>query len=265
MMALPGMAKAHWFEEPVSVWNEENAKDFVVAVMRILLRWLPLEHERRPLIKQAHSVAEKGRTSTQPQYDLAFGNALREILKTDRFMGLGQHLLEDQYLLHPPLIPTSVPVATEKPITAAKVFATPKATAYEGPAFDIPGVALLPGTVKPAAPKPLEKPDLTAKSRPVLEQSPSKVSRKHAKKNPGGRAIIYHAPDQIPMAPWGLPAVELCEWAWRLIEADDHSKMSMNQLYNCAKILSVLVYAGVVPPNSIIPMGMTNKNFGGKY
>ncbi|MBL0320218.1 MAG: hypothetical protein IPP74_13160 [Alphaproteobacteria bacterium] len=242
-------------------WDEDNSAMLVVSTMKMVNNQCSKKAEY--MISEAHDKAAAAKTVKQSQYEIAFGNALFEsfliVTGMDKECAVG--LLNANAAWRPEF----ASVATEKPITAAKVFETPKATAYEGPAFDIPGVALLPSTIKPAAPKPLEKPDLTAKSRPVLEQAPSKVSRKHAKKNPGGRAIIYHAPDQIPMAPWGLPAVELCEWAWRLIEADDHSKMSMNQLYNCAKILSVLVYAGVVPPNSIIPMGMTNKNFGGKY
>lgn len=243
-------------------WDEDNSATLVVATMRLVTQCS--SRIAKDLISQAHDKAAAAKTVKQSQYEIAFGNALFDLFlensALDRDYATQMLIGYATYAPEP-----SNPVATEKPITAAKVFETPKATTYEGPAFDIPGVALLPGTIKPAAPKPLEKPDLTAKSRPVVEQTPSKVSRKHAKKNPGGRAIIYHAPDQIPIAPWGLPAVELCEWAWRLIEADDRCKMSMNQLYNCAKILSVLVYAGVVPPNSIIPMGMTNKNFGGKY
>lgn len=243
-------------------WDEDNSAMLVVATMKLVGRNLTQEKAQEAIAK-AHDIAADAKTVKQSQYEIQFGNALYGLFLDET--GMDEECALGLLNANAAWRPEFASVATEKPITAAKVFETPKATAYEGPAFDIPGVALLPGTIKPAAPKPLEKPDLTAKSRPVLEQAPSKVSRKHAKKNPGGRAIIYHAPDQIPMAPWGLPAVELCEWAWRLIEADDHSKMSMNQLYNCAKILSVLVYAGVVPPNSIIPMGMTNKNFGGKY
>lgn len=247
-------------------WDEDNSAMLVVATMKLVGQNLT-EQKSKEIISKAHDIAAAANTVKQSQYEIAFGNALFDLFLVET--GMDKECAVGLLNANAAWRPEFASVATEieppkKPVSG--VFTTPKATTYEGPAFDIPGVAILPTTIKPAAPKPLERPDYNA-VRPVeLEPlRPAVTGRRHAKKNPGGRAIIYHAPDQIPLAPWGLPAVELCEWAWRLIEADDRCKMSTNQLYNCAKILTVLMYAGVVPPNSIIPMGMTNKGFGGKY
>ena len=202
----------------MSFWNEDNASAYVIAVMRLLFKACPLD--RKDFVSEAHSKAEKAKTLNQPQYDLAFGRALIELLVASGRVSYEE--VTDEALQG------IKPVAT---ISKSEPVKNPEKPAFEGPSFK-PATA----RIEPLAGTTLQLPELRLRKSPHAAPTYSRC--------------------EDDEAPWGVSARSLASWAWAKLGERKMSKSKANEI---AQVLSVLYYAGLIKEGALTPIGMVRR------
>lgn len=212
-------------------WTEDNAAQFVIAVMRVLLRYVVLKDDRQTIVASAHTEAERAKTSTQAQYDLAFASALRQLLLKAQ--------VPPTELLDETLIESQAPQA--QAISVATDEAPPAPAPPRDPNdrskwtvadWQAAGISFRPAAfhVVPELTKTLEKPEPT----------------QHHRTTPPDYANGTEEP------PWGVRAVVMAKWVHKLVHP---TLLSQQKADDLAHILSYLYYAGVMKEGSILPIG----------
>ena len=217
----------------MNFWTEDNAAQFVIAVMRVLLRYVVLKDERQAIVAAAHTEAEKAKTVNQPQYDLAFAAALRKFLLKAQ---VPASELSDEALLdsQAPQAQATAPVATteERPPAAAPPRDPNDRRGWTVADWQAAGIAFKPTAFRVA-------PELTK----VL-QKPEKGE--HHRLTPPDWTRGTEEP------PWGVGAVAMVKWAHKMVHPTVLSQQRATEL---AQVLSYLYYAGVLKEGSILPIG----------
>jgi len=215
-------------------WSEDNAAKFVIAVMRILLRYVALKEDRGNIVAAAHTEAEKAKTVTQAQYDLAFATALRTLLLKAQ--------VPAQELTDEALLDSQAPQAQRLSVATDEVPAAPPAAApprdpndrskWTVADWQAAGISFRPAAfhVAPELTRTLQKPELEKRHR-----------RSQGDYTNGAEE-----------APWGLRAVVLAKW---VLEKHPSGPLTQQTVGNLAEVLSYLYYAGLMKEGSIMPLG----------
>ena len=214
------------------LWTEDNAAQFVIAVMRVLLRYVVLKDERQAIVAAAHTEAEKAKTANQPQYDLAFASALRKLLLKAQ---VPASELSDEALLdsQAPQAAQAVSVATEEPPPAGVPPRNPNdRSKWTVADWQAAGIAFKPTAfrVAPELTTVLQKPE----ERPHRRMTPPEWTK------------------GTEEAPWGVRAILMAKWAHSMIYPGNLSQQRADEI---AQVLSYLYYAGVLKEGSILPVG----------
>lgn len=216
----------------MTFWTEDNAAQFVIAVMRVLLRYVVLKDERQSVVAAAHNEAEKAKTVNQPQYDLAFAAALRKLLLKAQ---VPASELSDEALLdsQAPQAAQPVSVATDNVPPAAAPPRDPNdRSKWTVADWQAAGISFRPTAFRVA-------PELTK----VLQKP---VEGPHHRLTPPEWTKGTEEP------PWGVRAIAMAKWAHSMIYPGNLSQQRADEI---AQVLSYLYYAGVLKEGSILPVG----------
>lgn len=223
----------------MNFWTEENAAQFVIAVMRVLMRYVVLKDDRSRIITNAHSQAEIAKTLNQAQYDLAFASSLRDGLLS---VGIPKTELEDGALLDsltirtfaPEPVATEGPQAAPAPAKAAKPADPNDRSHWTVEDWQAAGISFRPAAVPVASSLPkLHKP------------TPEEMGPHHRTTPPD---YLGH----VEEPPWGARALVMTQWAWSAVWPHKLSKQRADEI---AHLLSYLYFAGVLREGSILPHG----------
>ena len=207
----------------MSLFNLDNSSAYVVAAMRLLFKAYP--DCRKDLVSEAHNIAEQAKTITQPQYDLAFGKALCDVMVAKGRVTKEQ-VTDEALIVLPEIVATDVAEAP-KPVVTGKMLLDGE---WKGPRFN------------PASTK-LEQPKTAVLQAPEAFQ----------KQNPHLLPTYATCEDGLP---WGVPARTMAAWAWSKL---GERKASNSKACELAKVLSVLYYAGLIKEGAMTPIGMVRR------
>ena len=232
-MSLPGFQDVN--DEVPSFWNEENAQQLVINLISLITKRYPEEMVRKAVLGQLHSVAEKAKARTQPQYDLAFGLAalkffsLPEDWQPTYEPQPKQERAVDVRAQAPQLPPEPVATTTD-PNDRSKW--TVEDWEREGVQFRPATFLLTPNLGQQTLQQP-------SKDRDRTSEPPTFATR-------------------FEEAPWGLSARKLASWAWA--QCNDGQVLSNGKREDIAKVLSVLYYSGAIKEGALVPIGMGRKS-----
>lgn len=222
------------------LWTEDNAAQYVIAVMRVLLRYV-LKDDRHALVGIAHGEANGLTSPSQAQYDLGFAHALR---KTLGLAGVPASELTDNALLESQAVQqsqTPLSVVTDKAPPAAAPPRDPNdRSGWSVEDWQNAGISFRPAAMRIA-------PELQR----VLRRPTADDLEAHRRTTP---------PDYTKgtdEAPWGVRATLMAKWAWA--GAFNGAKLSTSKADELAHVLSYLYYAGVLKEGSVLPVGSGRK------